>query len=105
MPRPSFDQSHLSPVLPEEAQPMKRAFFLSCMSIALSVAILFCEGTLGAVSSTGSHASGSAERSSAGPSIPATRYYPLAIGNRWDYSFKRVTNFSLTTADGKDRGF
>ena len=42
--------------------------------------------------------------SSAAP-VPATRFYPLVIGNHWDYAFHRLTAFSLTTVDGKDRSF
>jgi hypothetical protein len=32
--------------------------------------------------------------------IPATRFYPISVGNRWEISFKRVTSLSMIPISG-----
>jgi hypothetical protein len=39
------------------------------------------------------------------PPIPATRYYPLSIGTKWDFNFKRITSFSLIPTEGDPNNF
>jgi hypothetical protein len=46
-----------------------------------------------------------AASSSSAPSVSATHYYPLTIGNKWDYGFKRVTSFSMVPVSGPNQDF
>jgi hypothetical protein len=42
-------------------------------------------------------------RSANAPAIPATRYYPLAVGNRWDYNYKRITSLTMVPVSGTNK--
>ncbi|MBW3624856.1 MAG: hypothetical protein KY468_15755 [Armatimonadetes bacterium] len=37
--------------------------------------------------------------------IPPTRYYPLTVGNRWSYNFRRKTNFTMNPQSGQGQNF
>ena len=42
-------------------------------------------------------------RAASAPVVPATRYYPIQIGNKWDFAFKRSSILSMARSTGESR--